>query len=55
MPKPTITIRFGALHNSITVDGKTFDLNELTRREKTFLRKTIVGVLEKIETEALAA
>lgn len=45
MKRPTVTIRYGALANSITVDGKTFELNSMTRREKTFLRKVVVGAL----------
>lgn len=45
MKRPAITIRYGALANSITVDGKTFELNTMTRREKTFLRKVVVGAL----------
>jgi restriction endonuclease len=45
MKRPSITIRYGATHNSITVDGKTFELSTMTKREKTFLRKVVVGAL----------
>lgn len=48
MRKPNITIRKGAAHNEVTVDGATFDLSVMTRRERTYLRKVVVGGLEKV-------
>ncbi|QPC44920.1 hypothetical protein HW532_20805 [Kaustia mangrovi] len=32
--KPNVTIRFGAQHNDITVDGVTFDRDQLKREKK---------------------
>lgn len=48
MKKPSIVIRKGASNNEVTVDGRTFDLSDLTRRERTFIRKVVVGSLEKV-------
>lgn len=36
-----ITIRLGAAHDSLTVDGKTFDRSKLTRPEKNRLRHLV--------------
>lgn len=41
-----ITIRLGAAHDSITVDGKTFDRAKLTRPEKNKLRRLVVAAWE---------
>lgn len=47
MNAPQITIRMNASQNDVTVDGRTFDRSQMTRREKTFLRKVVTGALVK--------
>src|SRR5690606_2032413 len=47
MQKPSVTLRFGAAHDDITVDGRTFVRGKLTRREFTFIRKVTIGALEQ--------
>lgn len=47
MKKPTVTIRYGATANSVTVDGHAFDLTKMTVGQRTFLRKTVAGGLQK--------
>lgn len=46
--KPSITIRFGALHDTINVDGTEFTRHKLDRGSFTKLRRIVVGALEKI-------
>lgn len=46
--KPNIVIRYGAAHDSIEVDGHSFDRGALDRQERSKLRKIVVGALEKI-------
>lgn len=48
MKKPTLTIRYGATNNSVTVDGHAFDLSKMTTGQRTFLRKTVAGGLKKV-------
>ncbi len=43
--KPNITIRLGALHNDVTVDGHTFDRSKMTRPEQNKLTRMLVGGL----------
>jgi hypothetical protein len=47
-PKPSITIRFGAAHDDITVDGQTFTRHKFTRSEQGTMRRIVVGALETI-------
>lgn len=47
MKKPSVTIRYGATSNSVTVDGHAFDLTKMTAGQRTFLRKTVAGGLTK--------
>lgn len=42
-----ITIRMGAAHNSIEVDGTRIDRNSLTKGEDRKVRGIIIGALEK--------
>jgi hypothetical protein len=42
-----ITIRMGAAHNSVEVDGTKIDRNSLTKGEDRKVRGIIVGALEK--------
>lgn len=43
--RPDIRLHYGALHDDIIVDGTVFVRHRLTKPERTFVRKTIVGVL----------
>lgn len=54
MIRPKITLRFGADHDDITVDGNTFVRGKLSKSEFSFVRKVIVGVLFPT-TEKVAA
>lgn len=45
--KPSITIRFGASHDDIAVDGNTFTRHKLSRADQGFLRRVVIGALEK--------
>ena len=47
MKRPTLTIKYGAATNRVTVDGQAFDLNKMTVGQRTFLRKTVAGGLTK--------
>jgi hypothetical protein len=42
-----ITIRMGAAHNSVEVDGTNIDRNSLTKGEDRKMRGIIIGALEK--------
>lgn len=39
--KPSITIRIGAAHDSVTVDGHVFDRSKMPKDEKSKLRRII--------------
>jgi hypothetical protein len=47
MIKPTIKLRYGALHNDIIIDGRTFDRNVLTRKSQLFIRNVVLDTLVK--------
>jgi hypothetical protein len=47
MQKPNITMRYGASHDDITVDGHTFVRHQLTGKEKHFLRNVVIDGLVK--------
>lgn len=47
MSHPKITIRYGAVHDDITVDGHVFDRSRLTKADGSFVRRVVVGGLEK--------
>jgi hypothetical protein len=44
--KPSITIKVGALHDTVTVDGVTFDRSKMTGPEKRKLSRMIRSALE---------
>lgn len=46
--KPSITIKYGAAHNEVTVDGQTFEINSLNQKERNFLRRVVVNSLQAI-------
>lgn len=46
--RPSITLRFGASHDDITVDGRTFRRNQLTKGEFAFVRNVIIDALIKV-------
>lgn len=46
--KPNITIRFGASHDDIAVDGNSFTRHKLARGERSKLRRIVIGALEKV-------
>jgi len=46
--KPSITLRFGASHDDITVDGRTFRRSQLTKGEFAFVRNVIIDALLKV-------
>lgn len=46
-PRPSITIRFGASSDDIAVDGNTFTRHKLSRADQGFLRRVVIGALEK--------
>jgi hypothetical protein len=46
--KPSITFRFGAAHDDITVDGRTFVRHKFSRAEQGSMRRIVVGALESI-------
>ena len=48
MKQPVISIRYGALHDDIIVDGRTFVRHQLTRKQRSSLRRVIVDVLVKV-------
>lgn len=41
-----ITIRLGAAHDTLSVDGKTFDRSKLSRYEKNQLRRLVRALWE---------
>jgi hypothetical protein len=45
---PSITIRFGAAYNEVTVDDQSFDLNSLEKKDQNFLRRVVVNGLEAV-------
>lgn len=45
--KPNIVIRYGAAHDDITVDGRTFVRHQLTRKERSFVRNVVIDTLVK--------
>ena len=45
---PTISIRYGASHDDVVVDGQTFTRHELSRPQQGKLRRLIVGALESV-------
>lgn len=45
--KPEITIRFGASHDDISVDGQVFHRGDLSRSQQTLVRSVITGALVK--------
>ena len=45
---PSITIRFGAAHNEVIIDGQTFDLNSYEKKDQNFIRRVVVSGLEKV-------
>lgn len=45
--RPSITIHFGASHDDIAVDGNVFTRNQLSRADQGFLRRVVIGALEK--------
>lgn len=47
MQHPKITIRLGAAHDEVVVDGHTFDRSVMSRADKSKLRRIIVGALSK--------
>ena len=51
MQKPQITIRLGASHDDISVDGQTFDRTDLSRYQRHFLHNKIIDGL--IQTKAV--
>jgi hypothetical protein len=46
--KPSITMHYGAAHNDITVDAKTFELNRLSAKDHGFIRRVVVGGLDTV-------
>lgn len=46
MSKPTVTLRIGAAHYDVTVDGRTFDLSAMKRPARNKLSRLLVGGLE---------
>lgn len=40
-----ITIRIGAAHDEVVIDGHTFDRSKLSRREKDAMRSLIMDAL----------
>jgi hypothetical protein len=40
--KSNITIRIGALNDTVTVDGKEFDRSTMTRQQKAWFRQKVV-------------
>lgn len=51
LQKPTITIRLGAAHNDVSVDGHTFDRTGMSRYQRHFLDNKLIDGL--IHTGAL--
>jgi hypothetical protein len=48
MPKkPSITIRYGAAHDDIIVDGHVFVRHRLDKGERAFLRNVVIDTLVK--------
>jgi hypothetical protein len=45
---PKITIKFGAAYNEVTVDGQTFELNSLEKKDQNFLRRVVVNGLSAV-------
>lgn len=45
--RPTIIIHFGASNDDIAVDGNVFTRNQLSRADQGFLRRVVIGALEK--------
>jgi hypothetical protein len=41
MKKPNVTIRIGAAHDEVRVDGITFDRSQMKREEKSKLRRLV--------------
>ncbi|QOV06090.1 hypothetical protein CPT_Pasto_016 [Rhizobium phage Pasto] len=48
MKKPSISLRFGASHDDITVDGNKFIRHKLTKGDFTFLRNVVIDTLLKV-------
>lgn len=48
MNKPSISLRFGASHDDINVDGSTFIRHKLTKGDFTFLRNVVIDTLLKV-------
>lgn len=45
MKRPQITIRLGAAHNSITVDGHVFDRSQMAKSDRSFVRNVVIDAL----------
>lgn len=43
--KPEVTMRFGAAHNHVIVDGVPFDRNDLNRGQQSMMRHVVVEAL----------
>lgn len=46
--KPNITIRYGATHDDITVDGTTFVRHLLPKQHLAFVRNVVIDTLLKV-------
>ena len=51
--RPSITIRFGASNDDISVDGQVFHRGDLNRSQQALVRNVVVGAL--VKSGALAA
>lgn len=45
---PSIRIRIGALHDSVTVDGTTFDRSRMARPDRNKMTRMVVGALTNV-------
>jgi 3-polyprenyl-4-hydroxybenzoate decarboxylase len=52
---PKITVRIGAAHDSVTVDGTTFDRSRMARPERNKMTRMIVGALTNVGFFEVAA
>ncbi len=50
MNRPSITIRYGATRNDITVDGQVFEFRKLEPRQRSFLKNVVIDALVKVGT-----
>lgn len=53
MQRPSVVIRLGAAHNSVTVDGVVFDRSRMTREERSKLRRLIRDTYENLNRRGL--